>query len=350
MALYYFGALGSFLLSFGLVTWLKKIARQRQIFMTEIRQRDSHTQPTPRVGGLGVVGAFIIVVLGMYLLNPDWFNFIDQKIWGIDRNLFGLIVAILVLSAANLADDYQNIHWSLRLLTQVLAASIVVGFGVSIKWLNNPFGDLLILHGALGAAFVIGWLVVLANTVNWLDGTDGLAGGVSAIALAVLFFLSVSPDVAQTQNALIAAIGFGAVLGFLPHNFSRHKAFLGDTGSIFLGFLIGVIAIISGGKVATAFLVLAIPFLDAVVVFFGRIIRHRSPFLPDRTHLPQRLLAIGLKIWQVNSIYYGLSLLFGVIALNTETVGKFSTAILSLVIMAGMVLLYSGKMKFKRPV
>ena len=350
MALYYLSAAASFVVSFLFVWLLKNYAAKRRIFMTEIRERDIHSNPTPRVGGIALVGSFLLTVLVLYAINPDWFRFVEETFWGIDRNFFGLILATLVLSAVNVADDYKAVPWQWRLVTQIVAAVLVVAFGIEIQWLNNPFGDLLVLADWLKWVFVVVWLVGLANIVNWLDSTDGLSGGVSAIALAVLFFLSVSPAVAQQENALIGAVAFGAVIGFLPHNFMKNKAFLGDTGTMFLGFLIGILAIISGGKVATAFLVLAIPFLDAIVVFFGRVFSHKSPFLPDQRHLPHRLMALGLKVWQVNLIYYGCSLLFGLIALNTQTLGKFNAAILALAVMVALVLLYSGKMGFKRKI
>lgn len=348
MALYYLSAAASFVVSYLLVWLFKTYAAKRQIFMTTIRERDIHDQPTPRLGGLAIVVSFLLVSLVLYAIDPNWLHFTGESVWGIDRNFFGLILAVVLLSAVNLADDYQTIPWPWRLLTQIAAAALIVAFGVKIQWLNNPFGDLFVLGNSLEWVLVMIWLVGLANVVNWLDSTDGLAGGVSAIALAVLFFLSISPDVAQRENALIGAVAFGSVVGFLPHNFMKQKAFLGDTGTMFLGFLIGVMAIISGGKVATAFLVLAIPFLDAIVVFFSRIFSRQSPFLPDQRHLPHRLLALGLKVWQVNVIYYGCSLLFGLIALNTQTLGKFNAAILALAIMTALVLLYSGKMGFKK--
>ena len=121
----------------------------------------------------------------------------------------------------------------------------------------------------------------------------------------------------------------------------RGKVFLGDTGSMFLGFLIGVIAIISGGKVATVFLVLAIPFLDALMVVVTRLIGGQSPFQADRRHLIHRLLDRGFKKWQIIGLFYGLSLVFGLIALNTQSLGKFWAILVTMVIMTLLVLLYS---------
>ena len=344
MSLYYTSFIAAAVVSAVLTPLLVTWARKHRFFMPSVRERDLHQKPTPRIGGIAVVAAFLVVAVILNFVSPESFNFTGQKILGFDRNLFGLLVAILLLSVVNVVDDYRSLSWQTRLIVQILAALIVVGFGIQIQWLSNPLGGQIIL-GSLGWLFVVIWLVGLSNVVNWLDGVNGLASGVGAIAMAIIFFLSISPSVAQTANAELAAIAFGAVVGFLPYNVVRAKAFLGDTGSQFLGFLIGVLAIISGGKVATAFLVLAIPFMDAIVVFGSRILNHQSPFLADKRHLHHRLLDLGLKPWQIVGIFYVVSLMFGLIALNTQTIGKFQAALAALALMAGLVILYSLKRK-----
>jgi len=343
MALYFYSAAASFLISFGVIFLLKNFANNKKIFLTKIRLRDMHSKPTPRVGGIGIVIAFLLVTLGLYQINPDWFSFINETVLGIDRNFFGLILAVLVLFAVNVVDDFKGVGWAIKLLVQIIAALLIAAFGVKVGWLTT-FGWELALNGYFAWIFIVVWLISLANVVNWLDASDGLAGGVVAIALAVLFFLSIRPDVSESGNALLGAVTFGAVIGFLPHNFMNNKVFMGDTGSVFLGFIIGIMAIISGGKVMTAFLVIAIPFLDALVVFGTRILKGQSPFLPDQRHLPHRLFAMGLKVWQVNLLYYGTSLFFGMMALNTQTSGKIYTGILAVAMMAGLVLIYSRSM------
>lgn len=310
--------------------------------MTAPRERDLHNKPTPRVGGIAVVAAFLVIVAVVNFLHPTSLNFSNQQLLGFDRNLLGLILAIIMLAVVNILDDYRNVRVLTRLIVEILAAVLIVVFGISIGWLSNPLGGQIML-GALGSVFVVFWLVGLSNVTNWLDGVNGLAGGVGAIAMAVLFFLSIRPDVAQEPNALIAAIAFGALAGFLPFNIVRAKAFLGDTGSVFIGFLLGVLAIISGGKVATAFLVLAIPFLDAMVVIVSRLLNHQSPFAADKRHLHHRLLAAGLKPWQIVGLFYSISLVFGLIALNTQAIGKLWAIVFALILMTALVLLYSFK-------
>lgn len=326
---------------------LVKFARQRQLFMPTPRERDIHINPVPRVGGIAIVAAFLLIVLAVSLAIPNAFSFSGQRIIGLDKNLVGLLLGVLLLTAVNIYDDYKSVPWQLRLLVQALAALCIFWFGIHIYWLTNPLGGSWVL-GSLEWLFIVVWLVGLSNVVNWLDGVDGLAGGVSTIALAVLFFLSISPDVAQSPNALLSIIACGAVVGFLPMNLSPAKAFLGDTGSVFLGFLIGVIAIISGGKVATAFLVLAIPFLDALVVFVARVVNGRSPFLADKRHLHHRLLELGMKPWQIVLLFWGISLLFGLVALNTQSLGKLRATAAAAGLMAGFLGLYWLALRARR--
>lgn len=306
-------------------------------FTPPIRPRDVHQKPVPRVGGLVMVATFVVVLLLVQAIWPGELQFSGQKLLGLDKNLVGVILGLLILSAVNIWDDLKDVSWHFKLLGQIGAALVVAFFGVEISVLSNPFGDQLTI-GHLSWLFVVLWIVITCNVINWLDSIDGVAGGVSGIALLILMFLSLAPHVNQPGNAVLAAIGFGVVLGFLPFNL-RGRVFLGDTGSMFLGFLIGVIAIISGGKVATAFLVLAIPFLDALVVFVKRVLAGQSPFLADRRHLIHRLMDLGLKRHQILLVYYALSLIFGLVALNTQTLGKVWAIAAAVLVMVLLVIL-----------
>ncbi len=335
-----FGAT-AFILSVAFNGWLIALARRKNWFLPAIRSRDEHTEPIPRIGGVGLTIASIVTIGLTILITPSSLNFTDQNYLGIDRNLVGFLAAIIFLGIVNTIDDYRGLSWPSKLLGQIIAAVIITSFGIEITSLSNPFGDKIMITN-FSSILVIIWLIIISNVVNWLDSIDGVAGGVSAISLMTLFYLSISVAVSQPANAMLAIIGLGATSGFLVYNL-RGKVFLGDTGSIFLGFLIGVLAIISGGKMATVFLVLAIPFLDALVVFISRIKDHQSPFLADRRHLIHRLLDRGYSKRAVLLSFYALSLLFGLIALNTQTLGKFFAIGLSFVVMIGFILLGSRK-------
>jgi len=310
---------------------LTKWAGRRRDLMRRPRPRDIHRQPVPRVGGVAIVAAFLITVGLIVLCFSGWLHFTNEKVLGFDRNLFGVLVAIIWLSIFNFWDDWKSLPWSVRLVSQIAAAWLVADFGIKIQWLSAPGGGHLVL-GGWDSLFVVGWIVLLANSINWLDGLNGLAGGVSAISLITIIFLFLSLSSMANAGATLAAIVLGAVLGFLPYNW-QGRVFLGDTGSVFLGFIIAVLAIISGGKLATAFLVLAIPILDAFQVFFRRLVQRHSPFLPDQNHLHHRLLAIGWSERQVVLVFYAVSLLFGLVALKTQTVGKILAIVATLALM-----------------
>ncbi|MBI4948166.1 undecaprenyl/decaprenyl-phosphate alpha-N-acetylglucosaminyl 1-phosphate transferase [Candidatus Berkelbacteria bacterium] len=334
----------SAILSGAITHFLSKWAQQRKKFLPPVRERDVHTKPVPRVGGIAIVASFYITTLLITAIFPDLLSFTNTKVLGIDRSLFGLFMGLFILTAVNILDDYKSLRWQWRLLAQIASAVIIIAFGIRVDWLTNPFGG-VIQMGQWGSVFVIIWIVSLTNATNWLDGVNGLAGGVGAIALAILYFLSISPEVQQDGNALLAAISCGAVIGFLPFNIVRAKAFLGDTGSMFIGFLVGAIAIISGGKVATAFLVLAIPFLDSIVVIITRLLNKQSPFRPDNRHLHHKLLQLGLKPYQIVLVIYTVSLFFGLLALYTQPIGKVAATILALLMTLALVLIYTVKTK-----
>ncbi len=337
MATYFMVAVLAAGVSFGLTAWFRALAIKRGIFTPAVVDRDSHRLPTPRIGGLALVVSFLLIT-GLWLIwRPEQLTLGNRQILGLDSHLLGLLVAIVFMTTINLADDRIGVHWRIKLFGQIIAAGLIVIFGISIQSLTNPFGELLII-GQWSPLLVILWLVIMMNVTNWLDGLNGLAGGVGLIALVVILTLALRPTVAQPEVALMAAIGIGAVVGFLPHNLLG-RVFLGDTGSVFLGLLIGVLAIISGGKVATAFLVMAIPLLDGAVVFFSRIVSGQSPFIGDRRHLHHRLLAIGWRPSQIVGLFYSVSLLFGLIALNSQAIGKFWAILFALGLMGGLVAL-----------
>ena len=342
MTAYYFYAAASFAIALILTPLLARWARGRQIFVPPVRSRDIHTSPVPRIGGIAIVTAFLLTLAAWNSVLVFWPNSWLALPMGSEfaHNLIGVLLGIFLLTAVNVVDDLREVRWQIRLAAQIVAAILVASFGVQILGFTNPLGGQFGL-GSLGWLFLIVWLVSLANAINWLDGVNGLAGGVSAIALVILFFLSVSPIVARSENAMLAAIGFGAVLGFLPFNIVRARAFLGDTGSIFLGFLIAVVAVISGGKIATAFLVLAIPLLDALLVVFNRLRNRRSPFSPDKGHLHHRLLELGLRPWQIVGLFYLISLSFGLFALNTQGATKAAGVLGALTIMGFFVVWYA---------
>lgn len=297
--------------------------------------RKVHGKPTPRLGGVAIFLSFFLVVIGYLIFAPEKLSFINEKILGIDKNLLGVLIGAIILIIVGIIDDIREIGPIPKFIFQLIAASVVAIFGIKIWWFSNPFGSQIVL-GVWSPLFVILWIVLLINVVNWLDGLDGLASGVSSIAAIVLFILSTRATINQPATALISLIVAAAALGFLPFNFNPAKIFLGDSGAMFLGYMIAIFAIISGGKVATALLVLGIPIFDAIWVILRRIAGGRAPWKADKKHLHHRFLDIGFNQRQTVLLLYAIVLIFGILSLYSNTLGKF-WAFLGLLILMTLV-------------
>lgn len=326
-------ALGAACLAAGLTMVLKGFAVDRGLAMGQPRERDVHIKPIPRLGGLAVTISFLITVGAVSLIVPGSLDFVAYTIVGLDANLFGILAGVILLLVVGAVDDVKGVNPWIKLGFHVAAGVILAGSGVLIHHLTNPFGGQILL-GAGAFLFVVAWVVFVINAVNWLDGLDGLASGISLIATVILYFLAVRPDVNQLSMSVLAIILGGALLGFLPFNFWPAKIFLGDSGSQVLGFLLATFAIISGGKLATAVLILGVPLLDTLWVIGRRLFTGQPVYKADRLHIHHRLLSAGLSQRQAVMSLYVIAAMFGTIALNTRSLGKLMAGLLLLTMMA----------------
>ncbi|MCL5410470.1 MAG: undecaprenyl/decaprenyl-phosphate alpha-N-acetylglucosaminyl 1-phosphate transferase [Patescibacteria group bacterium] len=332
----------------GLTFYVRLIAQKLKLF-DQPSPRKIHPYPLPRLGGVAIVMTFLILTVG-YIFASRRLNF-DEHLWFADQKLIGVILGLIVLLVVGILDDIRGVAPLKKLFWQLTAAVVVVSFGVSISFLRLPFGSHIDLtdpqiqfalfghgfHIEILADFIsVFWILLLINTFNFLDGLDGLATGISLISAIVIFFLSIS--LGQDASALLAAIIAGTALGFLPWNFNPARIFLGDSGSMALGYLIGVLAMISGGKLATSFLVLGIPVLDVGWVVLRRIFKGKSPFLADRRHLHHRLLTAGLTQKQSVILLYIISMIFGTVAIMTKTQEKITALLILIGLMIALAL------------
>jgi UDP-GlcNAc:undecaprenyl-phosphate GlcNAc-1-phosphate transferase len=233
--------------------------------------------------------------------------------------LAGLAAGAILLFFVGAFDDQRELKAVPQLIAQIAAAGIAVASGVLIVQVRNPLGGVLSpdlpiqFDSWFAVLFTIFWIVGMTNTVNWLDGIDGLAAGVVAIAGVVLFVHAFRLE--QYSIALLALAMVGAVLGFLLFNFPPAKIFMGSAGALVLGYLLGVLSIIGAARVAFALLVLGLPIMDVAWQIITRIRAGQSPFLATRTHLHHRLLDAGLSQRAIVLLYYLYSALFGFLAL-----------------------------------
>lgn len=264
----------------------------------KIEQHNDRTKI--RLGGVAIYLTFLV---GFLIFVP------------LDLPRIGLLIGATIIFAMGLADDLYPLPAWVKIMIQIIAVGLAVGFGIRVDQINNPLGGVIVFSEELAVLISAGWLFITINTINVLDGLDGLAGGMTGIFAVVLFWLSLFAVVNQPAMALMAILLLGAVGGFLYWNWYPAKIFMGDSGSNFLGFIIGALAIISGGKLATASLILGFPILDLLWSGWRRIRQGRSPFSPDREHLHHRLLAAGVSHPAVVKIILFASMAFGVAAL-----------------------------------
>lgn len=273
------------------------------------RIQDIHSNIIPRFGGIFLIVPFIVSIL-------IWFSFCR------DSRLILLAVLSSVILIFGLLDDKYDFNALIQFAFQIILAGAVVFFGINVSYITNPFGGLIRL-GIFASIFTVIWIFAIINVINWIDGIDGLASSISLVGMITLFTLSLLPRVNQPFTAVLAGIIAIALVIFLFFNFPPAKIFLGTSGSMFLGFMLAIISIISGGKLATALLVLGIPVLDALWVIFSRLQAGKSIFMADKNHLHHRLLKSGLSQKKIVLILSSFSLIFGIFSIFAQTMGKF---------------------------
>jgi UDP-GlcNAc:undecaprenyl-phosphate GlcNAc-1-phosphate transferase len=267
--------------------------------------RRLHQVPTPRIGGLALAAA-IVAALAVTIPFPRT-----------DENelmrIAGLALGIVIVAVVGLIDDVRELKPLPLFAMQFAVALIAIASGVVISSISSPLdGSLILLPPVVAVAFTLLWVVGMMNTVNFLDGLDGLVGGVTVIAGSVLFLHNYKLGQDSLLLPVLALIG--ATLGFLVFNFPPARIFLGS-GAYVLGFALAVLAIIGGTKAASALMVLAIPILDVAWQILNRVREGKSPFAADRGHLHIRLHDTGVSTRAIVLTYYALTALFGALAL-----------------------------------
>jgi len=286
--------------------------------------------PIPYYGGIVIYIAFVVMTLVFVPL---------------DKAVLALLFGATMIFVVGTLDDFFGLSPFIRLFVQFTAGVVLVFGGIGILSINLPFIGTLILsepifNGVmiLSVLFTIFWVMAVLNTMNFVDGIGGLSSGVSFVAGLTVFILSIHPGIhenpeSQIGVATIALIIAMISLAFLLFDFPKPKILMGDSGSTLLGFIIATLAIFSGGKVATAFLVLGIPILDMIWVVVRRTLQGRKFWQGDLFHLHHRLLGINLSERTVVSLYLFITALFGVFAVTFVTSEQKLFILIALVIL-----------------
>ncbi len=365
--MYIFWAAVAFLTSL-VITYLVKqwvIARQLLDY-PEPGGRKLHLKPTPLAGGLAIFLSFTLIV---------WLAaFFSEQLIGKDiswRQLLAVTVASLLIIIGGYLDDKKHLTPSKQFIWPVLAIVVVIIGGIGIKFVSNPLAEGLLYLDSIkieilrwqglpyyftlwADLFTFLWILGMMYTTKLLDGLDGLVPGVGLIGSLIIFGLTQTQLWHQPPVGLLAIIFAGACLGFLIWNWHPAKIFLGEGGSLYIGFILGILAIISGGKIATALLIMGIPILDVVWVILRRLFWDKKKINEaDRKHLHFRLLDVGLSHRQSVWFLYFLTAAFGVSSLFLRTQGKITALIILALVMIllafSLILIYRRKMK-KSPI
>src|SRR3989344_1425159 len=338
-------ALTSYLLTMPTIHFAKKYK-----LVTDKKKRThpahTHTGIVPRGGGIPI---FLALLLSALIFLP------------LSKIVSGILLTSGMLVIVGVLDDYFDLSPSLRFSLILLISAIMIVFGLGIPYISNPFGgviqldqwklsfDLFGSHSVLVLADVLAiiWLTWIMNMVNWSKGVDGQLPGFVAITAFFLGLLSqrfTAHDISAQTVTLLSFIVAGSFLGFLPFNFFPQKIMPGYGGGALAGFLMGILSILSFGKIGTAILILAIPTIDGVYTIIRRIKNKRSPFRADWGHFHHKLLELGWGKRRIAVFYWSVSIILGIAALFLKGIEKL-TAFVTLAIVLLVFILIIEKVK-----
>lgn len=307
-------------ISFAATPLVKNLAYKVGAIDVPKDNRRMHKTPTPRLGGLAIFIAFLFSVL----LFAE-----------IDRQMQGILLGAIMIVILGVLDDILTLKALPKFLVQIAAAGVAVYHGCVIQFLSNPnvfSAETYLNLGWLSVPVTIIWIVAITNAVNFIDGLDGLAVGVSAISTASLLVIALM--VQETEICIILAALLGACLGFIPYNKNPAKIFMGDTGSTSLGFILACLSVQGLFKFyavisfAVPFLVLGVPIFDICFAFLRRIAKGQNPMKADRGHVHHRLIDMGFNQKQAVAISYMITAILGLAAVLLTSSGELKALIL----------------------
>jgi len=325
---------------------MRAIARKYNI-ADHPSERRINTKPVPRAGGLAVAGAFaligtLLVIFSAQLGLSAGTGSAELTSDGAAALLLGTVIAGVI----GLIDDRYDLRARWQIIGQFLIALIPIAFGLRIAFISNPLGagDLL-FPDAIALGVTIFWTLGMQNSMNFIDGLDGLSGGISLFAAVTLGVI------ALPTSPLLAALSFtlaGALAGFLRFNFYPASIYMGTSGILAVAYALAVLALLGTAKVAAALLILGVPIIDALFVIVGRIAAGRSPYTPDESHIHRRLLSYGFSHRGSVLFLYALTAALSILALLL-TGSATLYAFMGLLVVLGAVITYLSRATERTP-
>ncbi len=323
LSIYGFPFMLAMFVSYVLTPYIKKLAFKIGA-VDRPDNRKVHKKIMPRLGGLAIYIAFMIGCVASMEITWD---------------IFGILLGGTLIVALGVADDVYQLPAKVKLLGQIAAACVLVIFDIRIEWVNNPLGGYFYLD-MLSIPFTIFWVISFTNVVNLIDGLDGLAAGVSAIASLTVILVSV--QMGYFHVAILTAALAGSIIGFIRYNFNPATIFMGDTGSMFIGYMLAAISVYGAVKTAATIalivpaIALGLPILDTAFAIMRRYVNGRPIFQPDKGHLHHRLLATGMSHKETVLFMYGITAVLCIGAVLWAEMDGFYAALIIAVIMTAV--------------
>ncbi len=309
---------------------VRGLARRWGALDHALSSRKVHGRPVPRLGGIAIVAAFLAPVLALYVVDSD----VGRQLWNGRRATGALVLGGLAIAALGVVDDLRGLGAKGKFTVQFGVAAFMYALGYRVNDVAIPFGPVLHL-GWAGLPFTMLWIAGVVNAMNLIDGLDGLAAGVGLVA--VLTTLATSALAGQALMVLFAAALAGALAGFLLYNFNPATIFMGDSGSMFIGFVLATTAIRTAEKstaavaLAVPLLALGVPISDTLLAMGRRALRGVPLFSADRGHIHHRLLDRGLSHRDAVLVIYGGATLLGLAAVALSVATSVQAALVLLV-------------------
>lgn len=345
----------AFITSYVVTPYTIRLARKIGALDLPKEKRKIHKHAMPRLGGIAVIIGFTVSTIYLLIVMSveKTFSLFGPEDYNI--KLIGFFTGLLVLSIFCFFDDWKNIPPYIKLLGQIIAATIVTFSGIRIDEIVIRHLNAIISNETISIIITIVWIVGITNAINLIDGLDGLSSGICLIAclsLLIIFTLNCSPVI---SIILITALA-GSLVGFLPFNFNPARTFIGDTGSNFLGFALSIISILGIAKTYTAIvliaplIVFALPLFDTFSAIFRRLIKTKSikgVFKADREHMHHKLMKRGYTQKQAVFMLYGISATFGMFAIILLESGLWKAISFGLMVIAIFAIGYKDILKLR---
>jgi len=294
-------------LSFFLSLAVRRIAFKLKIVDFPTQERKKHRQPVPLLGGLAPFVAFFALCAALF-----YFKILPSNLMA---PIFWLFAGSSVIMFGGILDDKFNLPPKIQLIFPLIAAVIALYGGIKISFITNPAGGVLQLGAYLSVILSFVWLLFISYTTKILDGLDGLVSGTTVLGALSIFLFATFSQFKEPGVALLALVLTGSFAGFLFLNKYPARLFLGEGGSLFAGFILGSLAILTGAKIAVTLMVLALPLIDLLAVIIKRARRKKSIFSGDRSHLHYYLADKGWKPRNVVLLYWALATVLGGISI-----------------------------------